>query len=101
MRSASSRDGAVRRNAKIEYESTRASRCVATSVNAKASWNKINASLFVATSVDATAKAMQRNELCSVISQTFRGAGTSASSLDGATQGQARGARALSSVESL
>ena len=52
------------------------------SVDAKASWNKINASsrdgtLFVATSVDATAKAMQRNALYSVISQTFRGAGTS------------------------
>ena len=81
MRSASSRDGAMRRNAKI-YESTLASRCVAASVDAKAKWNKINASsrdgtLFVATSVDATAKAMQRNALCSVISQTFRGAGTS------------------------
>ena len=51
-------------------------------VDAKASWNKINASsqdgtLLVATSVDATAKAMQRKALCSVISQTFRGAGTS------------------------
>ena len=34
------------------------------SVEAKASWNK-------------TAKVMQRNALCSVISQTFRGAGTS------------------------
>ena len=73
MRSASSWDGAMRRNAKIEYESTLASRCVATSVDAKASWNKINANsrdgtLFVATSVDATAKAMQRNALCSVSS---------------------------------
>ena len=82
MRSASSRDGAMRRNVKIEYESTLASRCVATSVDAKASWNKINASsrdgtLFVATSVDATEKVTQRNALCSVISQTFRGAGTS------------------------
>ena len=43
-------------------------------------WNKINASsldgtLFVATSIDA--KAMQRNALCSVNSQTFRGAGAS------------------------
>ena len=43
-------------------------------------WNKINASsrdgtLFVATCVDA--KAMQRNALCSVNLQTFRGAGAS------------------------
>ena len=58
MCSASSRDGAMRRNAKIEYEFTLASRCVATSI-------------------DATAKAMQRNALRSVISQTFRGAGIS------------------------
>ena len=82
MCSASSRDGAMRRNAKIEYEFTFASRCAATSVDANACWNKINASsrdgtLFVATSVDATAKAMQHNVLRSVISQTFRGAGTS------------------------
>ena len=82
MRSASSWDGAMRRKSKIEYESTFASRCVATCVNAKASWNKINANsrdgtLFVVTSVDATAKAMQRNVLCSMILQTFRGAGTS------------------------
>ena len=49
----------------------------------KVSWNKINANcwdgtLFIATNVDATAKVMQCNALCSVISQTFRGAGTSA-----------------------
>ena len=64
MRSVSSQDGAMRRNAKIEYESTLAPRCVATSVDAKASWNKINASsrdgrVFVATSVDGL-------ELCAV-----------------------------------
>ena len=60
---------------------------IATSVDATQSlvdsswrWNKINASsrdgtLFVATDVDA--KTMQRNALCSVNSQTFRGAETS------------------------
>ena len=92
---------------KIEYESTLVSHCIATSVKAKVSWNKINANswdgtlfvatsvdvkvswnkinanrwdgtFFIATNVDATVKVMQRNALCSVVSQTFRGAGTSA-----------------------
>ena len=71
-----------RRNAKEREDRIRDYPCVATSVDAKASWNKINANsrdgtLFVATSVDVTVKAMQRNALCSVISRTFRGAGTS------------------------
>ena len=72
---------------KINASSLDGTLFVATSVDATQSlvdsswrWNKINASsrdgtLFVATSVDA--KTMQRNALCSVISHTFRGAGTS------------------------
>ena len=72
---------------KINASSLDGTLFVATSVDATQSlvdsswrWNKINASsrdgtLFVATSVDA--KTMQRNALCSVNSQTFRGAGTS------------------------
>ena len=49
-------------------------------------WNKINASsrdgtLFVATCVDA--KTMQRNALCSVNLQTFRGAGASVARVRG------------------
>ena len=102
----------MRRNAKIEYEFTLASRCIATSVDTKATqrivqrrfadfswcWNKINASsrdgtLFVATSVDT--KAMQRNALCSVNSQTFRGTGTSAARV----RWTARYARASAGLE--
>ena len=107
MCGASSRDGALRKRErgncgrqlrarraffscrwnKINASSLDGTLFVATSVDATQSlvdsswrWNKINASsrdgtLFVATSVDA--KTMQRNALCSVNSQTFRGAGTS------------------------
>ena len=73
---------------KIEYESTLASHCVATSVDAKASWNKIktnswDGTLFVATSDNATAKVMQRNVLYSMVHR-LRGTQTSSvSSLDG------------------
>ena len=78
---------------KINASSLDGTLFVATSVDATQSlvdsswrWNKINASsrdgtLFVATSVDAN--AMQRNALCSVNSQTFRGAGTSVARVRG------------------
>ena len=78
---------------KINASSLDGTLFVATSVDATQSlvdsswrWNKINASsrdgtLFVATSVDAN--AMQRNALCSVNSQTFRGARASVARVRG------------------
>ena len=79
MRSASSRDGAMRR-----YNTSLPLRRV--SVDAKASWNKINASSRDGTLQASLLQALTRqqrrcnayrNALCSVISQSFRGAGTS------------------------
>ena len=100
MRSASSRDGALRKRER----GNQCGRSRDGTLSFRAAGTKLmrvlrDGTLFVATSVDAN--AMQRN--CSVNSQTFRGAGTSvarvcwtanrysASSRDGALRKRDRG----------
>ena len=102
MRSASSRDGAMRRNAKIEYESTLASHCVATSVEQnQCEFSGRHALRCYKRRRDSEGDATQR--IAQRDFADFRGAGTSVARVRWTARyaRAKRGARALCSVESL